>query len=179
MIDDLILLARGGRPVYLGRMSYVQTYFSEHLGYGPCPLETSPLDWVIDVVEGKQGLPHKASAGACINATELAAALADAWRNGGTAWARKHADGESDDAVETLAILDTAAVLPAAPPAVINQVAPPRPGFLQQAFAFTRRGIVQHMRGSGFLFDCVSLLLGGCVMGASASTWMQSRPPST
>ena len=49
MLDDLVLLAKGGDPVYLGPRAKATSYF-ESLGY-TCPAKINPADFVIDIID--------------------------------------------------------------------------------------------------------------------------------
>ena len=54
-LDDLLLLAPGGRTVYFGPAREAQAYFAS-IGY-PCDGDTNPSDLFIDVIAGRAGPP--------------------------------------------------------------------------------------------------------------------------
>ena len=102
------------------------------------------------------------------SSAQLAESFAAAWRSVGVAWVAQNAGNAA--AIATAAVgpakAAEAAPLPTAPSrAAIKAVAPSRPSFISQTLRFARRALIQHAMGTGFLMDCVSLLLGGCVMG--------------
>ena len=92
-------MAKGGRMVYCGPMALVPTYFEAVLGYTEgCPHDTAPLDWVMDVCDGKHGL------GVAMGRWQVAAAAA-----GGVA----ETGGKGDDAAPLFAadgVVDAASV---------------------------------------------------------------------
>jgi hypothetical protein len=76
MVDDLILLGRGGRPVYLGPMDGVVDYFRDVLGYA-CPPGENASDFIMDVLEARYGAVKGAAlvAGAAVAGGADAAAV--------------------------------------------------------------------------------------------------------
>ena len=118
-IDDLVLLGRGGRPVFLGPRALALDYLTDALGY-ELPSTCSPADFLLDVANGKHGLPRAAPGGEPVpqaareaggaaagssgkaegegegegegkgaNVVVIVEALAAAWRAGGEAWVRQ------------------------------------------------------------------------------------------
>ena len=58
LIQQIILLQRGGFPVYIGKTKACQSYFESHLGMR-LPLNTSPADWFLDIIaEDRQDFEH-------------------------------------------------------------------------------------------------------------------------
>jgi ABC-type multidrug transport system ATPase subunit len=134
--DDLVLLGRGGRPIYLGPRSLALDYLCDALGY-ELPEECSPSDFFLDVANGRLGLPcgHQLSqtqapsqapgsvplenganfASGAKDVVAVVEALAIAWRNGGAAWVLKRTEsselhhGERVLASATAAAATTAA----------------------------------------------------------------------
>mmetsp|Transcript_35332 Transcript_35332/g.110095 ORF Transcript_35332/g.110095 Transcript_35332/m.110095 type:complete len:503 (-) Transcript_35332:151-1659(-) len=51
LFDDVLLLGRGGRTVYLGPSQGAKPYF-EHLGFD-MPANENPADWFMDVISGE------------------------------------------------------------------------------------------------------------------------------
>jgi hypothetical protein len=49
-MDDIILLAPGGKMIYCGPIAKIERYFDE-VGY-PCPTKANPADFVMDVLSG-------------------------------------------------------------------------------------------------------------------------------
>lgn len=105
LIDDVVLLARGGRLAYTGPRSQVHAYFRA-MGY-VCPPTVALADYLADVVNGAHGPPPSpaafvaaagerrptgtaAAAGAAATATGDAAPVfadtAAAWAGGGAVW---------------------------------------------------------------------------------------------
>ncbi|GMH91587.1 hypothetical protein TrST_g4259 [Triparma strigata] len=56
-IDDLLLLQRGGYPVYVGPTLEALPYFQDFLG-SPCPQRTTPADHFLDVISADPSLEH-------------------------------------------------------------------------------------------------------------------------
>lgn len=56
MMDDLLLLAAGGRQAYFGPAANTLGYFAS-IGY-PCPARINPADWFLDVVSGPKFVCH-------------------------------------------------------------------------------------------------------------------------
>jgi ABC-type multidrug transport system ATPase subunit len=48
--DDLVLLAEGGRPVFIGDRAAAEPYFNT-LGYR-CPMRVNPADFLMDAIAG-------------------------------------------------------------------------------------------------------------------------------
>eukprot|EP00027_Filamoeba_sp_ATCC50430_P008179 CAMPEP_0168554766 /NCGR_PEP_ID=MMETSP0413-20121227/7959_1 /TAXON_ID=136452 /ORGANISM="Filamoeba nolandi, Strain NC-AS-23-1" /LENGTH=782 /DNA_ID=CAMNT_0008585537 /DNA_START=29 /DNA_END=2377 /DNA_ORIENTATION=+ len=51
MCDELLLLAKGGKTVFMGPTNDALDYFA-HAGF-PCPTHFNPADWYMDVISGK------------------------------------------------------------------------------------------------------------------------------
>lgn len=56
-IDDLLLLQKGGYPVYAGPTVEALSYFTGFLG-SPCPDKTTPADHFLDVISANPQLAH-------------------------------------------------------------------------------------------------------------------------
>jgi ABC-type multidrug transport system ATPase subunit len=56
-INDLLLLQKGGYPVYVGPTINALPYFNEFLGM-PCPNRTTPADHFLDVISADPQLEH-------------------------------------------------------------------------------------------------------------------------
>jgi hypothetical protein len=59
MFDDVLLLGKGGRTVYLGPTNKALSYFEE-LGF-QCPEHSNPADFFMDIISGsmpRKGIIH-------------------------------------------------------------------------------------------------------------------------
>jgi hypothetical protein len=56
-IDDLLLLQRGGYPVFSGPTMEALPYFTDFLG-SPCPDKTTPADHFLDVISANPTMEH-------------------------------------------------------------------------------------------------------------------------
>ena len=230
LVDDLILLGRGGRSIYQGPMAAVTDYFSQVLSYA-CPQDTNASDFIMDVLEARYGAVVKSGEGkqapsqtehatdvdaglslddsdlskpsvslpvttasstpiyVPASAADLAVSFASVWANEGQQWvAQKRGDSQDSFREATgggnsthleapadakcglfsstaAAASSSSSALPPPTPAALRAVSQPRPSIFAQTYAFTKRALIQHVMGAGFLMDCLSLLLGGCVMG--------------
>jgi hypothetical protein len=190
LVDDLILLGRGGRLLYSGPMARIKDYFSDVLGYR-CPPDTNASDYMMDVLEarfGAQGAaaavelgkvlpadapaaPAEAPAAMAASAAQLARCFADVWLTRGAAWVAAGPGGGAPAAA------DEQAALPGPTASALRIVAPPRASLLSQTLRFAWRGLLQHAMGTGLFLDLISLLLGGCVMGIVGAYGSTYIPP--
>jgi ABC-type multidrug transport system ATPase subunit len=192
VIDDLVLLGRGGRPIFLGPRALALRYLCDALGY-ELPEQCSPADFLLDVANGKHGMPkctesfnafiqrnenEKECEGKEIETTEdatednaksvieIVVALASAWNRGGAAWVQKY---ESAIITPSPSLIDATSSISSSLSTKwstqIREQLKPRRNALQQVVLHALRGVRQRLRGSSLLLDLTSMLLGGFILG--------------
>lgn len=175
LVDELVLLARGGRPVFLGPRALALRYFEEVLGFAP-PADTAAADFIMDAMQGACGpVPCAGGAGGAgaRDPVAVAVALAAAWRERGAAWVAREREGAAaveaataDDKAGALALASGAAAAAAAGAGARRQwAAPPRRGPLALLALYFVRAVRQRLRGGATTGTLVGFFLGGCVAG--------------
>jgi hypothetical protein len=173
-LDDVVLLGRGGRPVFLGPATLAAAYLVEALGYEQ-PEQCSAADFLLDVANGKHGLPPRAAARAeggeaATGVVAVVEALAAAWRGGGEAWVGQRARA-ANGAAAAAGVEGAAAAAGAeggGPGAWLQQLRArlqPRRSFAAQVQLHAARGALQRLRGSSLAVDLASFLVGGAIIG--------------
>jgi ABC-type multidrug transport system ATPase subunit len=186
-IDDIILLGRGGRPIFLGPRDLAISYICDALGY-ELPELCSPADFLLDVASGKHGLPRlkpasdAASDGSKGDAESQVAsvskysssndnanpgvvaiveALATAWRGGGERWVQQRSSIVPYSSLVT--VHDASAELWSKQ--IREKLRKPRRNALEQTLLHALRATRQRFRGTSLMIDLFSMLLGGFVAG--------------
>jgi energy-coupling factor transporter ATP-binding protein EcfA2 len=186
-IDDIILLGRGGRPIFLGPRELAIPYVCDALGY-ELPELCSPADFLLDVANGKHGLPRlepATGAGSDVSKGDaepqvaraskylsgndnanpgvvaVVEALATAWRSGGERWVQKRSS------IVPYSNLDTAHDASAElwSKEIREKLRKPRRNALEQILLHALRATRQRFRGTSLMIDLFSMLLGGFVAG--------------
>lgn len=197
LCDDIIVLARGGRPVFSGPTALLLPYFTQ-LGYH-CPSDTNPCDFVLDAVNGKHGDPVPTGGRAFVKAKQAASAGAEvvlssqtspslagiappsfadftaAWEGGGLEWVRSHA--AQVGAAITITASNGSGSSSSSSGALTETGAHTRPNFFVCTWLYFRRAVLQKLRSNSLLLDCVAMLLGGCLMGVVAASGPLFAPP--
>ena len=185
-IDDIILLGRGGRPIFLGPRDLAVSYLCDALGY-ELPERCSPADFLLDVANGKHGLPRfgrfgraagigsddskddrvsqvarapiDVSSKECVSPGigAVVEALATAWRSGGEMWVQQHASLLSNSNLDTTSALLSKEVR--------DHLQKPSRNALEQVLLHALRATRQRFRGTSLIIDLLSMLLGGFVTG--------------
>lgn len=85
LIDDVLLLGKGGKTVYIGPTHSAKPYF-ENMGFCMPPNE-NPADWMMDVMSGQQEIDNPR-----ISKEEIPNALYKEWSNTGEAFVKENSE---------------------------------------------------------------------------------------
>jgi len=180
LIDDMIILVRGGKIAYQGPAEHAMGYFAMQ-GCVADSRSTNKTDFLIDITStlpkaanGSVGTGSVSDFNGDIASTinEPGPSLVtwpDLWIRDGENYLKK----VSEMKAAHLMIVNPSNETPSSHDVTLSNALllepvaldTPRPGFLRQLYRYVYRGVLQHLKHRIFLNDMLMNLIGGAIMG--------------
>lgn len=188
LIDDLILLVPGGRMAYNGPANRAIDWFA-YVGYELKVKSMNTADYIIDLANG-----NFEACGIARDNFEPSIDWAQLWLDKGQEFLALPQTSvqvmvpsialTSD--MEMSLVSDNANVnklgmASVYQPLNANAIFEPKPGFFKQLIEFCHISLLQEIKESRFLWDCLTHLLAGCILGIvnSGGALLQNPLPDT